>query len=133
MPLPPAPAFDPAASPDSIVTSGNAQFTVLTSRLVRLEYSREGYFEDRPSQAFWFRKQPVPDFRKSVSDRMIEIETADLILRYRPTRFGFTRWTLSITLKSNGVTWRYGNSSRRAGNLKGTAAHPRRRLRKYPS
>jgi alpha-glucosidase (family GH31 glycosyl hydrolase) len=121
MPLPPAPAFDPAASPDSIVTSGNVRFTVLTSRLVRLEYSREGYFEDRPSQAFWFRKQSVPDFKKSVSDKMIEIETADLILRYRPTRFGFTRWTLSITLKSNGVTWRYGDSSRRAGNLKGTA------------
>jgi len=121
MPLPPTPAFDPAASPDSIVTSGNVRFTVLTSRLVRLEYSREGYFEDRPTQAFWFRKQPVPDFRKSVSGKMIEIETDDLHLRYRPTRFGFTRWTLSITLKSNGVTWRYGDSSRRAGNLKGTA------------
>ncbi len=121
MPLPPTPVFDPAALPDSIVTSGNVRFAVLTSRLVRLEYGRDGYFEDHPSQAFWFRKQPVPSFRKTISKDFIEIETDDLHLKYRPTRFGFTRWTLSITLKRTGVTWRYGDSSRRAGNLKGTA------------
>src|SRR5512137_2889838 len=113
MPLPPSPAFAPDASPESVVTLEKVRFTVLTSRLIRLEYSKDGVFEDRPSQAFWYRRQPVPLSRKSVSDRLIAIETEDLLLRYRPTRFGFTRWTLSITLKRKGVTWRYGDSSRR--------------------
>jgi alpha-glucosidase (family GH31 glycosyl hydrolase) len=92
---------------------------VLTSRLIRLEHSKGGVFEDRPSQAFWFREQPVPAIKKTVSERMIEIETDDLLLRYRPSRWGFTRWTLSINLKKSGVTWRYGDRS--SGNLKGTA------------
>ena len=119
MPLPPSPAFSPNASPESVVTLDKVRFTVLTSRLIRLEYSNDGVFEDRPSQAFWFREQPVPPFRKSISDRLIEIETDDLILRYKPSRFGFTPWALSITLKGSGVKWRYGD--RKSGNLKGTA------------
>jgi alpha-glucosidase (family GH31 glycosyl hydrolase) len=121
MPLPPVPVFDPIASEEAVVSMGCVRFTVLTSRLIRLEYSKDGHFEDRPSQAFWYRRQPPPPFRRSVSDRLVEIETDDLLLRYRPTRFGFTRWTLSISLKRSGVTWHYGDSSRRAGNLKGTA------------
>jgi alpha-glucosidase len=40
-----------------------ARFTVLTDRLIRLEFHRDGRFEDRASQAFWFREQPVPEFR----------------------------------------------------------------------
>jgi hypothetical protein len=99
MPLPPTPSFDPVASPEAIITSNNVRFTVLTSRLIRLEFNREGIFEDRPSQAFWYRNQPAPPFRKSISNKWIEIETDDLLLKYRPSRFGFTRWTLSITLK----------------------------------
>ena len=121
MPLPPVPAFDPIASAEAVVSLGDVRFTVMTSRLIRLEYSKDGHFEDRPSQAFWYRRQPAPPFRKSIGDKLIEIETDDLLLRYRPTRFGFTRWTLSISLKRSGVTWHYGDSSRRAGNLKGTA------------
>ena len=68
-----------------------------------------------------FASSQCPPIRKTVSEELIEIETDDLLLRYRLTRFGFTRWTLSITLKENGVTWRYGQSNRHAGNLKGTA------------
>ncbi len=51
--------FDPIADPAAVVTAGNMRFTVLTSRLLRLEYSPTGAFEDRPSQAFWFRRQPM--------------------------------------------------------------------------
>jgi alpha-glucosidase (family GH31 glycosyl hydrolase) len=119
MPLPPVPQFSPVASPEAVVTAGNVRFTVLTSRLIRLEYSKNGQFEDRSSQAFWFRQQPVPVFRKSVAAKGLEIETDHLLLRYRPNRFGFTRWTLSIALKSNGVTWHH--SDRQSANLKGTA------------
>ncbi len=121
MPLPPTPSFSPLASPDAMVTAKNVRFTVLTDRLIRLEYSKVNNFEDRPSQIFWHRSQPVPSFKKTITDKTIEIETDYLLLKYRLTSLGFTRWTLTIMLKQSGARWRYGDSPRRAGNLKGTA------------
>jgi alpha-glucosidase (family GH31 glycosyl hydrolase) len=119
MPLPPVPQFHPLARPEAVVTAQNVRFTVLTGRLIRLEYSPTGQFEDRPSQAFWHRDQPVPAFRKTVTGRSIEIETDFLRLKYFPTSRGFTAKTLSITLKQTGVPWTYG--AKPTGNLKGTA------------
>ena len=65
--------FAPLADPDAVVIAGNARFTVLTSRLLRLEYSPSGSFEDRPSQAFWFRSQSVPEFSVRHSEAGVEI------------------------------------------------------------
>lgn len=48
-------ADDPIADPAAVVTAGSVRFTVLASRLLRLEYSPAGAFEDRPSQAFYMR------------------------------------------------------------------------------
>ena len=55
-------SFDAVADAAAVVVAGNARFTVLTPRLIRLEYSPDGRFEDRPSQVFWYRNQPVPPF-----------------------------------------------------------------------
>ncbi len=119
MPLPPNPIFHPIANTDAVITAKNVRFTVLTDRLIRFEYSRDGHFEDRPSQAFWHRDQPVPAFKKTITDTSVEIETDYLHLKYRITRFGFTPLTFSITLKQTNTTWRYGMSQ--INNLKGTA------------
>lgn len=54
------PHFDPIAAPVAVVSAGDVCVTVLTSRLLRLEYNPTGACEDRPSQAFWFHRQPVP-------------------------------------------------------------------------
>lgn len=121
MPLPPVPAFRPVANKKAVVTAPNVRFTVLTDRLIRMEYSPDHTFEDRPSQAFWYRQQPVPKFQKKVSDKVIEIETEYLRLVYKVKRSGFEASNLSITLKESGVTWHYGDTSKKAGNLKGTA------------
>lgn len=51
--------FNPIADSAAVVTAGNVRFTVLTSRLLRLEHSPTGAFEDRPSQALWFRRPPM--------------------------------------------------------------------------
>src|SRR4030042_843728 len=75
MPLPSIPTFHPIANPEAVVAGGNVRFTVLTDHLIRLEYSMENQFEDRPSQAFWHRYQPVPAFQKTIRDFSIEIET----------------------------------------------------------
>ena len=93
--------FNPIANPAAIVTAGSVRFTVLTSRLLRLEYSPTGAFADRPSQAFWYRKQPVPAFDVRRGDGTVEIETEYLLLRYTEHERGFTPISLSVRLAAS--------------------------------
>ncbi|WP_162909713.1 glycoside hydrolase family 31 protein [Aggregatilinea lenta] len=109
----------PEAAPDAVVRAGNARFTVLTSRLIRLEFDPQARFEDRPTQAFWYREQPVPAFDVREVAGLLEIETDALLLRFRPGEArGFIPETLSITLKGSGVEWHPGDSA--DANLLGT-------------
>ncbi len=101
-------AFKPVARPQAVVLAPQARFSVLTSRLIRLEYSPTDTFEDRPSQAFWFREQPVPGFTVKQTEAEIEISTEHLRLRYIPGLHGFTRPSLSIELTQTGQNWHYG-------------------------
>jgi alpha-glucosidase (family GH31 glycosyl hydrolase) len=119
MSIPPLPKFDPIADLDAVIEMETVRFSVLTDRLIRLEYSRDGKFEDRPSQAFWYRRQPVPEFKKKVTAGGIEIETRYLRLRYIHDQKGLTPNSLSILLKESGTLWRYGE--KQSGNLFGTA------------
>jgi hypothetical protein len=111
-------SFQPVANKQATVTGPRARFSVLASRLIRLEYSPSGVVEDRPSQAFWFRQQPVPDFQVVRSGEGVEIITEHLHLRYRDWEAAFAPGNLSITLKESGVVWHYGD--RDAHNLLGT-------------
>lgn len=110
--------FAPFADPRAVVVVGNARFTVLTSRLLRLEYSPEGKFEDRPSQAFWYRLQPVPEFAVRRSEGGVVIETEHLLLCYKDDGARFTPDSLFALLKMDGATWRFGDPE--TGNLGGT-------------
>ena len=118
MPLPPIPNFKPVANAKAVVTAPNVRFTVLTDRIIRIEYSKDNNFEDRPSQVFWYRDQPVPKFRKTITDQTVEIDTDYLHLVYKIGRSGFTDRNLSIKLKERNVTWHFGDTARKAGNLK---------------
>jgi alpha-glucosidase (family GH31 glycosyl hydrolase) len=110
----------PIANPAAIVAAPQARFTVLTSRLLRLEYSPIDRFEDRASQVFWYRAQPVPDFEvERTSDRIV-ITTAHLRLTYRFAAQSFTRESLAIEVKATGQTWKYGDLGEWK-NLRGTA------------
>ncbi len=100
--------FAPVATRESVVEQGNARFTVLSDRLIRLEYHPEGCFEDRPTQAFWFREQPAPDFSLEITEDGLHIETAYLLLKYVPVEAGFTANTLSILVKSTNTVWHPG-------------------------
>jgi len=92
---------------------------ILTSRLLRLEYSPTVAFEDRPSQVFWYRQQSVPEFDWRRDDDLIEIETKHLLLHYKLSNAGFSAGSLTISLKDSGVIWHYGQKD--PFNLKGTA------------
>ncbi|HOG46518.1 MAG TPA: glycoside hydrolase family 31 protein [Anaerolineae bacterium] len=118
----------PVAESAAVVLAPQARFTVLTSRLIRIEHSPSGRFEDRASQAFWHRRQPLPAFEVQRTGRRLEIVTEHLRLRYDPKPggvaggpqpAGLAPEALSITLTSSGVTWRYGDAP--TGNLLGTA------------
>ena len=115
--------FDPIADTQAVVTVPGARFTVLSPRLLRLEFSPDGAFEDRLSQAFWYRRQPVPYFEVRHDEARIrggiEIETDYLLLRYQIGDSGFTERTLSITLKERATAWHYGQED--PLNLLGTA------------
>ena len=62
-----APEENPVANPKATVVCGNARFTVLTSRLIRMEWAQDGVFEDRATLAIVNRDLPVPAFKASRS------------------------------------------------------------------
>ena len=105
---------------DNVVTGDCWRITVLTSRLLRLEYQAQGRFEDRPTQTVVNRNFETPDFTLQDRDGQLEIITEDLQLLYDKKPFSASG--LSIRLKKNRYTnnsiWRYGDPGE---NLKGTA------------
>ena len=113
-------ALRPVADPRAIITVPHVRFTILTSQLIRLEYSPTDRFEDRPSQTFWYRQQPVPEFDVERTTDRVVIATEHLRLLYRLTPHGLARHTLSIEVKATGKTWKYGDLGERK-NLRGTA------------
>ena len=100
--------FAPIAEEKATVLGPKFRFAVLTPRLLRLEYSPSARFEDRPSQVFWYRQQPVPPFDIRRRESMVEIETEYLQLRYKPSIQGFASDSLTILLKESGESWQYG-------------------------
>jgi alpha-glucosidase (family GH31 glycosyl hydrolase) len=113
-------AMDPRADNAAVVTSGNARFTVLTTRLVRMEWSSNGKVEDHASLVFLNRKLPVPNFSVNHVDGWLEIRTGSLTLRYREGSGKFDAGNLSVGLSLLGksVLWQPGMKD--SANLLGT-------------
>lgn len=100
------PTPTPKANPAAIIYEGNARFTILTSRLIRLEFDPLKRFEDHASQVFLYRDQPVPPFNTWKQDGWLHIETEHLLLSF--VENGRFHWRdLHITLKQTGKTWHY--------------------------
>jgi alpha-glucosidase (family GH31 glycosyl hydrolase) len=100
------PTPTPKANPAALIHEGDARFTILTSRLIRLEFDPQKSFEDRASQVFLYRNQIVPLFNTWKQDGWLNIETEYLHLRFKEN--GRFHWRdLHITLKQSGQTWQY--------------------------
>jgi len=113
------PNSDPIAHPDAIVLFPGLRVTVLSDRLLRIECSEADIFEDRASQVFLFRRQPVPVFSVSREGGVLELITAHLHLRYESNAGVADVQSLSIHLIRKDTMWRLGDSD--PGNLLGTA------------
>mgnify|MGYP002713124183 CR=1 FL=1 len=109
--------LDLYVKPEAVIYAGNARFTVLTPRLIRLEYHPAGTFEDRPSQTMWYRQQPKPDFTLTQNGDQIIIETESFRLSYH-AQAAFSAENLSIYVKQTDAEWHPGDVN--TGNLKGT-------------
>jgi alpha-glucosidase (family GH31 glycosyl hydrolase) len=112
--------FDPLPNPEAVVANQNVRFCLLTERLIRMEYSPSGEFEDQPSQVFWYRNQSAPKYEHRISNNVIDIETQHLHLRYDTSPKGFSSSNLKVLVKSTDFTWHYGLHPERSGNLGGT-------------
>lgn len=111
------PKTAPVAHPDAVITFATMRITVLTERLLRLEYAADGQFEDRASQVVWYRQQPVPTYRTNQDGDQFELETGALVLKL-DVGSEFSAETLTITVKATGTEWHFGD--RPTGNLLGT-------------
>ena len=103
------------------MTIGNRyRITILTSRLIRMEYQRNGIFVDEATQAVVNRNFPSVEYSTLHEKGRLIIETDDLIFSYDGEEF--SPEGLSIEVKATGKVWHYsvvyGNSDR---NLYGTA------------
>lgn len=116
------------ANPDAVVAGDTYRFTVLTSRLLRLEYSATGTFVDERTQAVVERDMEVPPFTVTRHDDGLEIVTEHLHLHYAGGPFSSS--TLSVTLLRDACdphysTWKFGQEYPQnlphRGNLLGTA------------
>ena len=67
---------------ENIITLGKSRISVLTPRLVRIEYNENGVFEDRPTSRIINRKFEKFTFGITESETLIEINTGIFTLTY---------------------------------------------------
>ena len=109
-----------------MVVCGNARFTVLTSRLIRMEWSADGTFEDRATLGIVNRDLEVPAFDVKKSGSKLVIKTSDLTLTYSgKERFSENNLIVSFKMADpkskkgiKTVTWKPGQDD--SANLLGT-------------
>ncbi len=107
---------NPIAHAQSMVVAGNARFTLLTARLIRMEWSPSATFEDRATFAFPNRAAEPPTFTHEREDGVLTISTEALTVRYQNDGQLFNADNLSI--QHAGGEWKPGTPN--TGNLRGT-------------
>jgi alpha-glucosidase (family GH31 glycosyl hydrolase) len=113
-------AATPRAAEQNIIRRGRARFTILTDRLIRLEWAEDERFEDRATLAAIRRDTPPVPFEVREDGRTLTIDTGAVKLIYVDTGNPFHRNNLRAEFAMNGkpVVWRFGMKDR--GNLGGT-------------
>lgn len=109
---------------DGVIVGKRYRITILSDILVRLEYSAEGKFEDRPTEQVLYRNFPVPRYTKQEDNNFLVVGTKYFKLEYQKEMpFIGSKATpdqyLKITLNNSDKTWYFGCAEAR--NFKGTA------------
>ena len=103
---------------ENVITGKKYRFTVLTDRLIRLEYNPNGVFEDRATQRVIYRNFPKVEFQASQSELLLQISTAYFNLDYvkeKPLYGGKVSPSsnFKITLKQTDRVWHYNHPEAR--------------------
>ncbi|MBN1640204.1 MAG: DUF5110 domain-containing protein [Anaerolineae bacterium] len=112
---------NPVAHEDAMVVCGKARFTFLTPRMVRMEWSETGAFEDRGTYAFPTRYTPDPPPLQIERDASgLCVDTGALRLCYLRSDGPFDAANLSIAMDLDGerAVWTPGMPA--PANLRGT-------------
>jgi len=116
----------PRANPKAIVQGETYRFTILTSRLVRIEYHPEGKFEDRATQTVIHRDFDVPEFTVTRENGCLTITTEHIELMYNGGEFSDNSMQIRyrgensrVKAGNNTTTWCFGMET--VDNLFGTA------------
>ena len=112
--------YDPKPAPENVIIHGQARFTLLTDRMVRMEWQQDGGFEDRESLAVVNRRMPGVDHSAKVVCSAVTIETKSLHVVYTDNGRPFSARNLSISFKINGQTVQWKPGKKDPKNLKGT-------------
>ena len=110
----------PAARKEAVIIGKNYRFTVLTDRLIRMEYQKDGVFADKPTQTVICRDFEVPEYRVIDKEDLLEIVTDNLHLYYDKKEFSSEglRIEMKRAYHIHGSKWNYGDEIK---DLKGTA------------
>lgn len=111
----------PLARPENMQHIGQARFTVLHARLLRLEWAEDGVFEDRGTLRVHNRLTPSVPYEVEQKDGSVRISTGHCRLDYRPDGKSFSKENLEIHFTSDGETVRWWPGKPDPQNLKGTA------------
>jgi len=110
----------PQPAEGAVIRGDGYRITVLTERLLRLEYEPEGRFCDTATQTVINRAFPLPAFSASERDGWLTVETEAIRLQY--DQKPFTPEGLFVTLKGRfavyASVWHYGDAGH---NYRGTA------------
>ena len=99
----------PQAPAASTIVAGNARITVLTQRLLRIEWSPSATFEDRATQVVWNRDLPTPQFTLVRRGDTVHLRTPYLILDYDGGPFTPSGLRVQVQAVSHYQSlWRYG-------------------------
>lgn len=111
---------NPIADSRAQVISGNARFTILTDRLIRMEWAEDRKFEDHATLAVVNRCLPVPEYKVSRRGDNLTIRTSSIVLVYKGSdRFDENNLSVSFKMKGKTIEWNLGSDD--SGNLMGTA------------
>lgn len=103
---------DGVALKENIIMGKKYRFTVLSERLIRLEYNQNGIFEDRTTQRVIKRNFPKVDYKIEESETLVQIVTSYFTLNYVKEK-NFVTGNLSsgnilrITLNGTDRVWNY--------------------------
>ena len=98
------PTFANVAKPECVYKGEKYRFTILSERLIRLEYNQDGIFEDRPTEFAWNREFPVPKFAVKEDTKYFELKTSYFTLTYTKNN----KW---IIVEGNSMTQFYGQQA----------------------